>query len=394
MAKGNRDATASWSGYIFQGEVALCRAIQKMVELDICPEYCLRLEENEDFSIHTETIEVFQVKANTKHNYPSYAEAWDKMMLQNPDTEEQNYLVIQQADFESERINVEQRADLISSNVKSGVYTLSNISEKLNVAITALCDVFAIPTDVENIQFKRAFCSEKISSYVKERHLTGKVREIRMFEILEWIREAPLILTEPLAKHELSKRFLDFIARRLSEFDLSIGEEFQMFENLKICYDNLERLPCPELHDIVVKSISPHRDLRPSRILEDFAIFIDENAVLSTVLNVVENINISNLHDKLQLINVGGDKVEFNQLTTDNLKYNPNLNADRIRLQSHLEKIKNNWLGDVDFFITEHISISKLDIQNEHLTDFMSVSESGDSSFGLKKVDDTIQEFS
>lgn len=51
------DATPSWSGYIFQGEVALSKAIETIRSFgDTIPDdSCLRLEQDEDFSIKTST---------------------------------------------------------------------------------------------------------------------------------------------------------------------------------------------------------------------------------------------------------------------------------------------------------------------------------------------------
>ena len=47
----NRDATPSWSGFIFQGEVALCKAIEEINKLEnINDNSCVRLEEDEEYS--------------------------------------------------------------------------------------------------------------------------------------------------------------------------------------------------------------------------------------------------------------------------------------------------------------------------------------------------------
>lgn len=69
----SRDASPIWSGYIFQGEVALCKAIEAINNIvDIQDEYCLKIEQEEDFSLHEIDKQIFQVKAYTGHNYTKY----------------------------------------------------------------------------------------------------------------------------------------------------------------------------------------------------------------------------------------------------------------------------------------------------------------------------------
>lgn len=134
---GAQDATPSWSGYIFQGEVALCMAIETINELgeDLEDDYCLKLEENEDFSLTTDKLKIFQVKAYTAHRYDKYREAWDSMMNRFPNNSENNYLYLQKANANLQNFEGVQNHDRVISNVISGEYSLENINIKIDDAI-------------------------------------------------------------------------------------------------------------------------------------------------------------------------------------------------------------------------------------------------------------------
>jgi len=65
-------AVASWSGFIYQGKVALYRAIQLLIDDKLSSSYQLKVEHLDDFAIFNDNVVLFihQVKS-TKSTYRS-----------------------------------------------------------------------------------------------------------------------------------------------------------------------------------------------------------------------------------------------------------------------------------------------------------------------------------
>lgn len=82
--KDPRNALPSWSGYEFQGQIALIVVLEMMIKREFPIEKCeLMLEDIEDFSIYAENrrISTHQVKATKDKNIKDYQEALYKMAL-------------------------------------------------------------------------------------------------------------------------------------------------------------------------------------------------------------------------------------------------------------------------------------------------------------------------
>ena len=91
LEKENWDATNSWSGYNYQGKIALFVVLQKINDLisknkiDEIEKYCVELEWLEDFSILYKSDEgvqyrtIHQVKAKDKQNISDYGDALSKL---------------------------------------------------------------------------------------------------------------------------------------------------------------------------------------------------------------------------------------------------------------------------------------------------------------------------
>ena len=91
LEKDNWDATNSWSGYNYQGKIALFVVLKKINELismgkmDEIEKYCVELEWLEDFSIlykgddGVQYKTIHQVKAKDKHNITDYEDALVKL---------------------------------------------------------------------------------------------------------------------------------------------------------------------------------------------------------------------------------------------------------------------------------------------------------------------------
>ena len=91
LQKNNWDATNSWSGYNYQGKIALLVVLKKINELismgkiDDIEKYSVELEWLEDFSILYQGDDgvqyktIHQVKAKDKHNITDYEDALVKL---------------------------------------------------------------------------------------------------------------------------------------------------------------------------------------------------------------------------------------------------------------------------------------------------------------------------
>lgn len=394
-----RDIVPIWSGFIFQGDVALCRALQKINQLgreNILDNYLLRLEEEEDFSIITENIEIFQVKAYTKHNYTSYRSAWTSMMQKYPEQRANNFLIVQKDGIDFTRFQGVEHENLTGTNILSGNYSLSNIDDLLLAEIDTLSESLGIQCNTEDLPSKRTFCSDKISSYVKERHETKVITAIPLNQIINWITEAPITLTLSLAKYEISKLFLNELARNLGLLNLNIDEEKKMFENLQDCYNVIEQLSNEKLYNLIEKHISPHKLLREAYLRNDFANFIDNNSIQRVIVKAVQEIGSHHKYEVLQFIKNEEDTPETYQLTTDVTEFDLTNSAGRSHLQKHLELIEEGWIQDVDYYVTRGHNISKQEIIEHYLVTQAKAPEPNDTAtkFGLIGVDEMIQKLS
>ena len=204
------DATPSWSGYIFQGEVALCKAIETIISLGatIPDDFCLRLEQDEDFSLKTDALEVFQVKAylsqdaNKLSKYKGVIkELIDKyhysitlLKDSNDGRKKQSLFSINKrvkpincslitdkviSDYESDLSSFDNRYKTIDFNkfsVIQGVYTLSNITSRIDSVIGSLFPGTTL--NERDIMLKRNYCLNQIVESIKLRHRNKEVKPI------------------------------------------------------------------------------------------------------------------------------------------------------------------------------------------------------------------------
>ncbi|MFC1560493.1 ABC-three component system protein [Pseudomonadota bacterium] len=75
-------AITTWSGFIYQGKVAIYHVLNLLKEMENCNEFSLQLDSLEDFSIldgAEKIVSLHQVKANKSQYYSSYKEAINKL---------------------------------------------------------------------------------------------------------------------------------------------------------------------------------------------------------------------------------------------------------------------------------------------------------------------------
>ena len=422
---GKEDATPSWSGYIFQGEVALCKAIETINNLDdLNDSYCLKLEQDEDFSIKTSFLEVFQVKAylsldsGRMSKYKDVIEEminkyyYSKTSYKNPDDGRKRIITYSLQsrkrpiksclithksiqDYEENLSSFLYRFNSIDFEYYRtihGVYTVGNINGKLNNAISSF---FNDPNlRQEDIDVKRIYCCQLISDLIKERHRTKTVKKIPFSEIIDWITEAPSAFNEKIAWYEINKMFLFQIAKEIEYFDLSNDDEKEMYNKLQNCLTSIERLPTKDIIQLINENITPHTKLESNNLRGSYAIFLDDVAIQSIIVRAIKEIKMNPNYKSLQFVKkINDEDIDLYQLTTDANEFNTSTASQRALLQEHCEKVYDNVISkDADFYITRHLNISKEKMKNEHLINVTLSPEVEDNIFGFKSIDETIND--
>lgn len=419
----NTDATPSWSGYIFQGEVALCRAIEIINSIPdpIPDEFCLKLEEDEDFSIQTDEIEVFQVKAYLSKDadkiskYKSVIEElidkyyYHKRVGKDPNDGRKrihkyfdrvrkkpikcNLLTDKLiTDFQADLSNFNDRySNATNFRCVQGEYSIANIQQKLMDAVKQYYSSTNI-TD-EDIAIKVAQCCYNITKIVKERHATKRKEKIYFKDIKQWI-DSTLAFSEDLCWFEISKLFLRFLSEDLSVYDLNEPNQLAEFTKLQSAIDELENLPYNDLVLLIKLHTTPHKVLDKNNLRQSFASFLEGNAVKSVILKAIKEIIQLPYFKNLQYTKTlaDGQYIRY-QLLNHNNEFDNSI-PQQIKFQQHCEEFyKHPNTIDVDLFVTRHLSHTadeiKLKIINI-LDPTASTEEVNKRIFGFSSIEETI----
>ncbi|MDV3609072.1 hypothetical protein CMU54_03560 [Elizabethkingia anophelis] len=385
------DATASWSGYIFQGEVALCKAIETIISIGetIPHNYCLKLEEDEDFSITTDSFQTFQVKAYTKHHYSKYKKAWNDMMGRFPDNIDNNFLYLQKNDVEISKFDGVNQSEKLNTNVIAGFYTLENITELLNNKIKEL---FPDLND-DDITIKRNFCSNNICEKIKKRHRTREVESISLNTIKKWIETSPIAFTEDICWYEITKIFLNSISDGIDDYDLDNEEELEFYNKIQQSLFEFENLNTPDMINLLKSYLSPHKKLDNKDLRNSYGRFIDDITVKNVILKGIKKIKINPIYKKLQYIKTSEGEVNCYQLLVHNEEFEEDT-AGKKAFQKHCEMIyQNPNTKDIDYFITKGLNKDKDEVKLRLLEVTDTGNEIDDSNyFGFKTIDVSINE--
>ncbi len=373
MMKADKDASSIWSGYIFQGEVAICKALEKINDLlkadeDISDTYKLKIEQEEDFSITTNSIEIFQVKAYTSHNYPKYAEAWKSLMNRYSDNAANNYLILNKNNFyynsaEFESGNIPCR-ELLKSNILDGEYTLENIHDKICEQIQIIRKRVEMDTTADNIELKYDYCCMQINNLIRKRHRTKEVEHILLIDILNWVTDNAIVTTEELAWYQAEKRLMDVLTKIALLLDCDEASDEEKIELSKVmkAISAIEALSKEEIKCLLKDNISPHYDLNLNNLLT-FNGFMHEESVRCVIGKAIRKINADiNLSSFIYSVNNGHSNISY-QLTSHNGTCDIDDRLDRVNLQKECERISESPIcTDIDFFITGNLDVSKDDV--------------------------------
>lgn len=429
------DATPSWSGYIFQGEVALCKAIETIVDLgdNIPDNYCLKLEEDEDFSLKTDCLEVFQVKAylsNDSDKISKYKTVIEELInkyyysktIKKDPADRRSYITSY-----SDRVRKKPiKCSLITHNVITdypinlstfssrfqintdyfdtiqGVYTLGNINKKLKDSIrTYLNNPNLIDSDLED---KVSYCSKKICDIVKKRHSTKVKESIKLNTIKKWIDDSTISFTEEICWFEITKIFLNSISDGVDDYDLANTEELEIYNKIQKSLFELENLSNVDMVNLLKSYLSPHKKLESNNLRNTYGSFIDDETVKSVILKGIKKIKVNPIYKRLQYVKTIGENENRYQLLIHNNEFD-NDTAGENAFQKHCEFFYNNPNTlDIDYFITRNLSKEKEEVKSR-IIDILKVSnETGDETesgidtidipinFGFKTIDTAIKE--
>lgn len=351
------DATPSWSGYIFQGEVALCKALEKINEFgcNIPDSYCLKLEEDEDFSLTTDIWETFQVKAYTTHNYTKYKKAWDDMMKRFPANAERNYLYLHKDNVEVDKFNVTLEQSRLSTNVISGFYTLDNVINKIDDLISDIFPDF----DKSTIELKRNYCLVKIHKAIKHRHQTKIIESFRLKEIKQWIIEADTAFNEEIAWINIIKVFFKTINDRINNLNENIQNELKWKTKLESYVNKIDQLDSNTLKNVIKNRLNAHKPDR-IRTIEDLITYFSHEELNRIIIKCFEKTNLEPLFDSLSY-DIGDGRF---QLSLINLEINhDSTSAEKKDLHKYCDNIEKKNVSDINTFITKSLDLESKDVK-------------------------------
>ncbi|WP_426477540.1 hypothetical protein ACP3T3_20320 [Chryseobacterium sp. CBSDS_008] len=424
------DATPSWSGYIFQGEVALCRAVEIINSCgdDIPAHYCLRLEQDEDFSIKTNVLEVFQVKAylgKDADKLNKYRDViselidkyhYSKTVKKDPTDGRKRIefyslnkrkrpiycsLITDKeiVDYEQDHSSFNKRYQAIEFDkfaVIHGVYKLENISDKIDTEINKLLATSAVHQ--EDVALKRNFCLNNIVNLIKERHRTKQVKSVPLREIKNWIEKPDVVLNSDIFWLTVVKSFLKVLSEPMAIYDLSNPNEARYLAKLQECCENLDLIGFDGVKKLIRERINAHKATTDRNFREDLALYMDAGIIHSIITKAIEGIDIPPNYKDLAFEH--SDKKYQLSLISSNIS-DPPTSFDKIKLQGYFKNIQENNLSNVDYIITEQITYdrSKVTDLRRNITDvpdtFLDSSidiTNPIKNYGLKKLSETIND--
>jgi hypothetical protein len=420
----NTDATPSWSGYIFQGEVALCKAIETIVSLgeNISDNYCLKLEEDEDFSLKTDSLEVFQVKAYLSKDsdkiskYKAVIEElinkyyYSKTVEVDPTDRRKRIktysdrvrkkpikcnLITDKTiiDYPTNLSTFDSRFQLDTNyfDTTQGVYTLENINQKLKESIgNYLNNPNLNDSDLED---KVSYCCKRICDMVKKRHLTKEKETIKLITIKKWIEDSSIAFTEEICWYEITKIFLNSISDGIDDYDLTNEEELEVYNKIQQSLYEFENLSTIDIVNLIKSYLSPHKKLDNNDLRNSFASFIDNVTVKNVILKGIKKIKDNPIYKKLQYIKTDEENVSCYQLLIHNEEFGDDTPGKKA-FQKHCEMIyQNPNTKDIDYFITKGLNKGKDEVKSRLLEITDIGTEIDDSNyFGFKTIDISINE--
>lgn len=355
------DATASWSGYIFQGEVAILYSLKKINELkasnNYSPFHLLKLEEDEDFSIEADEKIVYQVKARSKEIFSDYSGTiknlinkylytslpFKRKIVNAPKVRLVTRKTIRQYTSKRDTLFTAENFSLTTDEYD----TLMNIVnlENINPAIIHELNIYFNDPTINTSLICDYLC-KKISDYVKERHRTKVIQSILFSQIESWILNPPKSITEEIFWHYIKKQFIEILIEEAEDRE-SIDCSKQITQVVSMSVE--------EIKSLFTNHISAYKELPKEYTYS----YLDEAGSKNVVARVLKDVGASPIDTKKLIYKKADDKY---QITTHSI--NPNgipkkLQREIKRFYQNLQDFNNSYI------VTEHLTVPKEDLPND-----------------------------
>ncbi|WP_348800406.1 ABC-three component system protein [Flavobacterium adhaerens] len=379
-------AADSWSGFIYQGKVALYHVLRLLIEDVNAPNYQLQLDSLEDFAIvdfDIKPITLHQVKAMKSNRYNDYKEAFEKLEKRIAD------FPCNEAYFHLATANQKSKADIESLHPTINVYGYLDGN--------SFCSLDSIDRSIEGL----------ISSYFVNNnfnHLNNPNYRIIVRNCLE-----DIILSQVIAVHACNHRrnglsinegayhfvipFTNFIEileanlnnklndenyflcltkadinRYFQEFCLELEDDEEVLEEVKQKLDNyLIKINALTDLEIIqfIKSIIPHREFKLDNITEYKDHNIQENEFKDAFLTCLQSLRESD----------NSNSGEFGWICNDDKRYYSTSIIDGEATKNKVCKriLKNITDNDLDIpfnshrLITASIDVTSLEMETNKI---------------------------
>lgn len=422
-----RDATPSWSGYIFQGEVAICVALERIVKLgiqNIKPKHALLIESDEDFSIRENTLEVYQVKAKANSSMSYYKETVEELIdrytysiNERKDSSDgrktirtynlaerkkpfKSYLVswynITDWDKNNFILRYNKHID-VNFELISGVYTVENIENKTKGEIQNILVQFGDEFNPLDIDIIYSFLCSKVDTLIKESHSRKIRKEFTMQELLDDIRNAPSAYNSDIGWHYVKRNFFHAMMEELNTYKgFTSVDMLEKKVKIERVIHELGKLNDTQFIGLLQNKLIPHKDIKGSFSLTEFGDYLSKTHVINILCRAITSINIDPNYTSLA----------FTCSNTYNIYQTTFLDRDipaderyNLQLIEWLEKLaKKPVSNDVTYFINQHLSLD-IDDAGEMLNNIFSNLTLADDEvieedriFGLRKIDEASNE--
>jgi hypothetical protein len=326
------------------------------------------------------------------------------MQDKHPHNAPNNYLILHKGNIDFTKFNEGIEEDRLRTNIKAGEYTLENIHSKLDDEIKKILVSENRNHQSDDIVLKRDYCSAKIHSLIKKRHLSKNKEQISLIEIKKWILDAPQGLTEEIFWHQITKNLFENLRTGLEDYYLKEDEYSIYIDNLNIAISSLETLSISEMKRLLEENIISHKKINTKDYRSSLSDFIDSASVRDIIQTAIKKIVLKPDYKTLKYIKQDGDvKCEY-QLTTHNDDYDFDDIAYRNRFQRDCENISRSPSAvDTDYFITKNLDMSKEKVETflkDQTVSPENINEKTDwhnqldnnCEFGFKKIDQVIIE--
>lgn len=217
-----------------------------------------------------------------------------------------------------------------------------------------------------------------------------------MKEIKKWILSSDLAYNEDIFWISAVQTFLKKLSENIPHYDVSDPNDVDLCKKITECYDSIDAMDFDSIKKLVKERVNAHVSLGSDDIRVNSLSYMNTDSISNIITKAIEGIVLAPDYKNL-IYNYNKEKYQLSLLSY-NIS-NPPTNPDKIKLQGYFKNIQENNLTDVDYIVTDHVTLDKTIVADlrRNITD---VPETfSDSSinitdptknFGLKKLSETI----